>query len=148
MWLLSFIPDNWLHLAVFSVLFSGVALYVIGLLLNFWPPSLPYREPVRIAATILTIAGVYFYGSYDTEMSWRNKVSELEEKIKVSEQESKDANAKLADALKDKKKVITETKVVIHERIKEVEKRIDSECKLDPSVIDILNDSVKRLKAK
>ena len=105
---------------------------------------MPYREPVRIAATLLLVAGVYFYGSYDTEMSWRNKVSELEAKVKISEQESKDANAKLADALKDKKKVITQTQVVIQERIKEVTKQIDAQCVIDPDVIKILNDAAKK----
>jgi uncharacterized protein YacL len=144
MWLLSFVPDSLLHTAVLATLFSGVALYVIGLLLNFWPPSLPYREPVRIAATVLTILGVYFYGGYENEMSWRNKVAELQAKVQISEQQSKDANKKLDDALKDKKQIITKTQVVIQERIKEVEKRIDSQCAVDPEVIKILNDAAKK----
>lgn len=145
MWLLSFVPDSLLHLAVLSILFSGISLYVIGLLLNFWPPSLPYREPVRILATVLTIAGVYFYGSYDTEMTWRNKVTELEAKVQASEEKSKDANKKLDAALKNKKQIITKTQVVIQERIKEVQSKIDSGCVVEPDVINILNDAAKKI---
>lgn len=145
MWMLSFVPDALLHLVVYCVLFSGVALYVAGLFLNFWPAALPYREPIRIAATLLTVAGVYFYGSYDTEMSWRNKVSDLEQQVKVSEEKAKDANTKVQTVYKDRVKVVTETQVVIQERIKEIEKRMDSQCVVDQEVIKILNDAAKKV---
>ena len=39
---------------------------------------------------------------------------------------------------------MAQTQVVIQERIKEVEKRIDSQCTVDPEVIQILNDAAKR----
>jgi uncharacterized membrane protein len=93
------------------------------------------------------ISGVYFYGSYATEMSWRNKVSELETKVAASEAESKKTNIQIQKVYIDKVKIVKETQVVIQERIKEVEKRIDSQCTVDTEVINILNEAAKR-KAK
>ena len=144
MFLLSFVPDALLQLAVLAILGCGVGVYVFSFFLNFYPPALPYREPIRILGTLLAVCGIYFYGSYSTEMSWRNKVTELEEQVKVSEVKSKSANTKIKIVYKDRVKVVKETQVVIQERIKEVEKRIDAQCTVDTEVINILNDAAKR----
>jgi hypothetical protein len=144
MFLLSFIPDTWLYLAVISVLFTGLGLYAISFFTRFVPPLIPYSGIVRIVGTVLIVAGIYFYGSYSTEMSWRNRVAELEEKVKVSESKSKEANIQIQTVYKDRVKLVKETQVVIQERIKEVEKRIDSQCTVDNSVIQILNDAAVR----
>ena len=144
MFLLSFIPDAWLHLAVISVLFAGLGLYAISFFTRFVPPLIPYSGIVRIIGTVLIVAGIYFYGSYSTEMSWRNRVAELEEKVKVSEAKSKEVNVQIQTVYKDRVKLVKETQVVIQEKIKEVEKRIDSQCTVDSSVIDILNDAAVR----
>ena len=147
MFLLSFIPDAWLHLAVIAILSAGVGLYTISFFTRFVPPLIPYSGIARIVGTVLVVGGIYFYGSYSTEMSWRNRVAELEEKVKVSEAKSKEANIQIQTVYKDKIKLVKETQVVIQERIKEVEKRIDSQCTIDTEVINILNDAAKR-KAK
>jgi hypothetical protein len=144
MWMLSFIPDAWLYLAVISVLFVGVGLYALSFFTRFIPPLIPYSGITRIVATVLIVCGIYFYGSYSTEMSWRNKVAELEEKVKISEAKSKAANVEIQTVYRDKVKIVKETQVVIQERIKEVEKLIDAQCTVDESVIQILNDAAVR----
>ena len=144
MFLLSFIPDTWLYLAVISVVFTGLGLYAISFFTRFVPPLIPYSGIVRIVGTVLIVAGIYFYGSYSTEMLWRNKTAELQEQVKVSEAKSKSANAKIEIVYRDRVKLVKDTQVVIQERIKEVEKRIDSQCTVDNSVIQILNDAAVR----
>ena len=144
MWMLSFIPDTWLYLAVISVLSAGIGLYVLSFFTRFIPPLIPYSGIARIVGTVLIVAGIYFYGSYSTEMSWRNRVAELEEKIKISEAKSKAANIEIQTVYRDKVKIVKETQVVIQERIKEVEKRIDAQCTVDAEVINILNEAAKR----
>jgi hypoxanthine-guanine phosphoribosyltransferase len=42
---------------------------------------------------------------------------------------------------KVKTKIVKEVQIQIEERIKEVEKIIDAECKVDPVAIKILNDA-------
>jgi len=147
MWMLSFVPDAVLHLVVFGIMITGIGIYALSFLTRFIPPLIPYSGIARIVGTILMISGVYFYGSYATEMSWRNKVSELETKVAASEAESKKTNIQIQKVYVDKVKIVKETQVVIQERIKEVEKRIDSQCTVDTEVINILNEAAKR-KAK
>ena len=144
MWMLSFVPDAVLHLVVFGIMITGIGIYALSFLTRFIPPLIPYSGIARIVGTILMISGVYFYGSYATEMSWRNKVSELETKVAASEAESKKTNIQIQKVYVDKVKVVKETQVVIQERIKEVEKRIDSQCTIDTEVIKILNDAAAR----
>jgi hypothetical protein len=145
--MLSFIPDALLHLVVIGITFAGLGIYALSFFTRFIPPLIPYSGIARIVGTVLIVAGIYFYGSYSTEMSWRNKVAELEEKVKISEAKSKTANVEIQTVYRDKVKIVKETQVVIQERIKEVEKRIDSQCTVDTEVINILNDAAKR-KAK
>ena len=147
MFLLSFVPDAILHLVVVGILFTGVGIYALSFFTRFIPPLIPYSGITRIVGTLLIVCGIYFYGSYSTEMSWRTKVAELEEKVKISEAKSKTANVEIQTVYRDKVKIVKETQVVIQERIKEVEKRIDSQCTIDTEVINILNEAAKR-KAK
>lgn len=142
--MLSFIPDALLHLVVIFVLFAGAGIYALSFFTRFVPPLIPYSGITRIIGTVLIVAGIYFYGSYSTEMSWRNRVAELEDKVKVSEAKSKEVNVQIQTVYKDRVKVVKETQVVIQERIKEVEKRIDSQCTIDTEVIKILNDAAAR----
>jgi hypothetical protein len=144
MFLLSFVPDAILHLVVVGILFTGVGIYTLSFFTRFIPPLIPYSGIARIVGTVLIVCGIYFYGSYSTEMSWRNKVAELEEKVKVAEAKSKTANVEIQTVYRDKVKIVKETQVVIQERIKEVEKRIDSQCTIDTEVIKILNDAAAR----
>jgi len=144
MWMMSFVPDAVLHLVVIAILFTGIGIYALSFFTRFVPPLIPYSGITRIVGTLLIVCGIYFYGSYSTEMSWRNKVAELEEKVKISEEKSKAANVQIQTVYRDKVKLVKETQVVIQERIKEVEKRIDSQCTIDTEVINILNDAAKR----
>jgi hypothetical protein len=144
MWVLSFVPDVVLHLVIFGIMITGIGIYASSFFTRFIPPLIPYSGITRIVGTILMVGGVYFYGSYATEMSWRNKVSELETKVAASEAESKKTNIQIQKVYVDKVKIVKETQVVIQERIKEVEKRIDSQCTVDTEVINILNEAAKR----
>ena len=141
--MLSFIPDSFLHLAILSILLSGCALYILSLFFNFLTFLIPYKEPTRIVGTLLIIAGVFFYGSYDTEMRWRRQVEEMQAKIAQAEEKSKKANIKIVTKIQNRVKVIKEYKTVYKNQIKEVATKIDAECKVDPAAIRIINNAAK-----
>lgn len=149
MWILSFIPDAVLQFAILCVLFIGAGLYLVSFFFRFVPAPLiyqlaPYKTLMHIVGIVLMVAGVYFYGGYGVEVEWRKKVKEAQEQIVAAEKKSEEANLALDAERKKKKAVITQTRVVIQERIKEVEKRIDTECKaVDIEAIRILNDASK-----
>ena len=143
MWMLSFVPDAWLHLAVLGVLGVGAVIYILSYFTGFIPTLMPARKPVRLAGTALIVAGVYFYGSYATEMSWRQRVEAVEAKVATAEKQSQAANTALVAARRKKTQILVQRQVVIQERIKTVEKKIDAECRVDPAAVQILNDAAK-----
>jgi hypothetical protein len=95
---------------------------------------------------VLLVAGVYFKGGYSVEMEWRAKVAELESKVAVAEQKSKEANTQIQTVYVDRVKVVKEKQIVIQEKLKTVEVKIDANCKVVPEAIDILNDAAVGVK--
>ena len=148
MWMLSFVPDALLYAVVIGIMFTGIALYALSFITRVLPPLIPYSGIIRILGTILTVVGIYFFGSYSTEMEWRAKVTELEAKVALAEQQSADANNKIQTVVKEKIKYVKETQVVIQEHIKTVEAKLDSMCKVAPEAVDILNEAAATPGAK
>ena len=143
--MLSWLPDSFLIWVINIILLVGVAGTVASILfkfiINYFPWIIPYRLLLQVVSVLLLIAGVYFRGGYAVEAEWRARVAELEAKIAVAEQQSKEANVKLEETIKQKNKVVKEKQVIVQTKIKEVEKIIDAECKVDPQVITILNQA-------
>ena len=148
MWMLSFVPDSLLFWIVNAILIVGaigsfLSFFVLHKILNKFPALAPYHLLIQIVSIVLLVAGVYLKGGYGVEMAWREKVADLEAKIKVAEAKSEQANIDLAAKQKEKVKVVKEVQVVIQEKIVQVANKIDSECKVDPEAINIINDAAK-----
>jgi type VI protein secretion system component VasK len=148
MWILSFVPDSLLHFAILAILFTGAGLYAVTFFFRFIPAALiyqltPYKSLISVLSVVLMVAGVYFYGAYDTEMSWRKKVEAAEAAVAEAEKKSESANVLLEAERKKKQKVITEYAITVKERIIEKEKIIDAECKLSPDAVQLFNDAAK-----
>lgn len=146
MWILSFLPDAFLIWVINTILVLGLIGTFSSYFIRFIPPLMPYASLIKTVGIVLLVAGVWFRGGYDNEMSWRAKVADLEAKVAVSEQQSKDANAKLDAALKDKVKAVKEVQLVIQERIKQSAGKMDAMCTVDNSVVFILNDAARNVK--
>lgn len=150
MFLLSFIPDALLALVVNGVLIAGIVGFTASFFFGFvvrWLPSIaPYRMIIQIVSIVLLVAGVYFKGGYSVEMEWRSRVKDLEAKVAIAEEKAKTANAEIRTVYVDKVRVVKETQVVIQEKIKNVEVKIDSQCKIAPEAIYILNEAAVGVK--
>ena len=146
MWILSFLPDALLIWIINTILVLGLAGTFSSYFIRFIPPLMPYASLIKTVGIVLLVAGVWFRGGYDNEMSWRSKVADLEAKIAVSEQQSKDANTKLDAALKEKVKAVKEVQQVIQDRIRQSATKMDSMCTVDNSVVFILNDAARNVK--
>ena len=144
MWLLHLLPDSFL-IWIINILLTGG---LIGMVVGFFGSKLPfvgtYARIIQIASIIAFCIGLYWKGGYSVEQDWRERVAEMEAKIKVSEEKSKEINTVIETKYKDRVKKITETKEVIIEKIKVNEKIIDAKCELDPIVISILNEAAKK----
>ena len=92
---------------------------------------------------IALIAGIFFEGYNFALSDYRAKVKEFEGKVAIAQQQAKDANSKIETKIVERVKVVKDTQYVIQEKIKEVEKKIDAECKVTPEAIDILNEAAR-----
>jgi uncharacterized membrane protein len=150
-WMLSFIPDSLLLYIVNAILIAGAigtffTFFILHRVVRWFPAIAPYHLILQVISIVLLVSGVYFKGGYDTEASWREKLRVAEEKAQLAEQQAKDANAKIQTKIVEKIKVVKENTIVYRDRIKEVEKLIDQECKVAPEAVDIHNAAAKNKK--
>ena len=151
MWMLSFVPDSLLIWIVNSILIAGAvgsffAFFLLHRVVRWFPALAPYHLLFQIVSAVLLVAGIYFKGGYDTESSWREKLRVAEEKARIAEIQAVEANNKIQTKIVEKVKVVKENTVVYRDRIKEVEKLIDKECKVASEAIDIHNAAAKNIK--
>jgi hypothetical protein len=144
MWMLAWVPDSYLLLAVHAVLVAGaigtfLSFFLLHRIVRWFPMLAPWHLLLQIISIALLVGGVYFKGGYDTEASWRAKVKEAEDKVAVVEEASKELNSRLEEERKKKQKVKVEYYNTVKTEIKEVEKIIDAKCELDPKVIELHN---------
>ena len=86
MWLLHLLPDTFL-IWIINILLTGG---LIGMVVGFFGSKLPfvstYARVIQIASIIAFCIGLYWKGGYSVEQDWRERVAEMEAKIKVSEE--------------------------------------------------------------
>ena len=148
MWMISWLPDSFLLYAVNILLVVGaisafLSFFIIHRIVRWFPALAPYHLIIQIVSAVLLVAGLYFKGGYSVEMQWRDRVAELEAKVKESEERAKEVNEKVVVQYRDRVKVVTDTKIVIQEKIKEVEKIVDAQCKIAPEAVSVHNDAAK-----
>jgi len=127
---------------------AGFGVYVVAGIAGHFPALKPYTWIIRLLGGLVFIAGVFMFGGAGVTAIWQAQIAEQQAKIDAAVVASKSANDKLTQVRKQKNRVIVQRQVVIHERIKTVEKRIDAECKVDPAAIQILNDSATNPETK
>jgi hypothetical protein len=122
----------------------GVGLYVASKLVTWIPLISQYKLPAELVGVVLLIAGSYLFGSHGTEMAWRERVKELEAKVKVAEEKSQQVNTVIETKIVEKIKIVKENVYVNREIIKEVAgKQLDAQCTLPRSTVS-LHDSASR----
>ena len=148
-WLLAWIPDSVLLYVVHTILIVGaissfLSFFLLHRIVRWFPALAPYHLLLQIVSAILLVVGIYLKGGYDTEAEWRQRVADLEAKVKESEERSKEVNEKIVVKYKDRVKVIKDTQIVVQEKIKEVEKLVDAKCEVTPEAVNILNEAAKK----
>lgn len=140
MWILNFIPDEFLLLVVDMVLFIGIASTIFSFFLIGWVPGVNrYKSPIQVLSVIVLVAGVYFKGGYAIEEEWRAKVRDLEAKLQETESKSKEVNMIIETKVVEKVKIVKQNVDVIKKEIEIQRVEIDKECKLTPKAKEIHN---------
>ena len=124
MWIISFLPE-WVFHLIFGL---GVVGVVAGFVLGFIPFIKQYKLPIQIVSLLTLVLGVYLEGGLADYKEWEAKVKEIESKLAVAEEKSKNTNAQVQE------KVVEKTKV-IREKGKDIIKYIDREVVKNEEVV-------------
>lgn len=147
-WIISLLPDAVLNAIYWLIIIAGITGVAASWIARWIPFYGQYAKVLKPLGVVLIILGVYLKGGYDTEMAWRDKLHAAEEKARLAEEQAKQVNTEIVTVYKDRVKVVKEQTVVYQDRIKEVEKVIDKDCKVAPEVITIHNDAAKNRKGE
>ena len=121
----------------------GGGLYIASKLVKWIPLMGQYKLPAELVGILVLLVGAYLSGGYGVEMAWRDKVRELEEKIKVAESKSQEVKVQIQEKIIYKTKVVKEKETVYIDRIKEIAKEVDAKCEVDPRVVEQLNNAAE-----
>ena len=139
LWLL----NSWISYIVHAALIAGVIGTFFGSIVTRIPVVGNYGAIVKAIAMPLLVVAVFAEGYLFASRSWIEEAKKFEEKVKIAEKQSQETNAKLGQALADKNNSVKQQQIVIQEKIKEVEVKVNAECKIAPDVVKILNDAAK-----
>lgn len=139
LWLL----NSWISYIVHAALIAGVIGTFFGSIVARIPVVGNYGAIVKAIAMPLLIVSIFAEGYLFASKSWIEEAKKFEEKVKIAEKQSQETNAKLGQALADKNNSVKQQQIVIQEKIKEVEVKVNAECKIAPDVVKILNDAAK-----
>lgn len=106
MWLLHFLPD-WFFFALACL---GVLVLAATFLLKYIPVPFVYvyKTPIQIGSIALIIFSTFMSGVMYNENAWLAKVKEMEEKVKIAEQQAKEKNVEIQEKVVYKDRVVKE----------------------------------------
>lgn len=143
MWILHFLPDSFILWVTNILLLAGIAAAVAGLFAHRIPLVWQYQLPFKIGGILLLTAGVYFRGGYGVEMAWRERVTEVEARLKQAEQQSQAANAVLEKKSQKKIEIIRDREVVVKQYIDREVTKYDNQCVIPQEFIRAHNDAAE-----
>ena len=142
MWILNFLPFWFFHL----ITLVGVIGLFVGFVLGMIPIISKYKLPIQILSIAFLVVGIYMEGAMSNEEKWQALVKEMEAKVALADEKSKNATGKIEYKFVDKVKVVKDVQVVVQEKIKEVATVIDSKCELTPEAVSLINAAAKNIK--
>jgi hypothetical protein len=124
-------------------------LTLAGLFAHRIPVIWQYQLPFKVLGIALLSAGVYFRGGYSVEMAWRERVVELEEKLKTAQEASQQVNTQVETKVVTKTRIIKEKADTMIQYVdrdifkdREVVREVNN-CPVPKEVIDVHNEAAQ-----
>jgi hypothetical protein len=120
------------------------ASFVINLMsgiLSHLPQFKLWHSFIKPLSWLGIITGVFMYGGAGVTAIYQEQMKEMQEQVALAEQKSDSANNELRTKIVTKVQIIHDKQVVYQDRIKEITKEIDADCKFDRDASKILNDA-------
>lgn len=128
----------WMGLAI-----AGGVLFYVSNFLGFIPNAGPYKLLAKVIGAAALIFGVFMTGGSGVTAVWKTEIEKSNAKVRLAEEQSRQANEQLAKELKTKQELINTARNLIQSQISASAVKIDSQCKVDPEAIRILNEAAK-----
>jgi len=142
MWfLLSFVPDWFINYFVHIIFGAGLIGIIVGAFLSKVPFVNQYGVLIKIVSNILFVVGLFLEGGLQTELAWREKVADLQKKIEIAQQQSKETNAKIEQKVAEKVKNIKDNVNANRQTIENNRASINAECKLSDTAWLLYNSA-------
>lgn len=148
MWIIDLLPDSFAMLIANLLITFGILGFITYFFINLIPFIDKYKNLLLVLTFVITVFGAYIKGGLVVEKEWLLKVKELEHKVQVAEEKSKQVNTVIEYKYITKVKKVKDIQYKIKEVIKNKEKLINSQCKVPQEAIDILNAAAKNEEIK
>lgn len=135
MWIIDLIPNWVIHL---TVILSILTILVTSILTNIIPVT--YNLPLKFAALVLCVFGVYLEGGISNDETWQAKIAE--EKVKVALLEAKSAEVNTVIVTKVLTKIVKikdDTNANKQYIDQYVARDLDSNCRLTNAALVLVN---------
>ena len=149
MWILQFLPDSLILWFCNILLLAGIVLTVAGWFAHRIPLVYHYQLPFKIAGVVLLVLGVYFRGGVAVEQEWRDRVQQLEEKLKLAQEQSTQVNTVIQDRVVTKTQIIREKADTLVQFVdreifkdREIVKEVNN-CPVPQEAIDVHNEAAR-----
>ena len=121
------------------LLLTGIVLTVAGFFVHRIPVISQYQLPFRVLGIALLTLGVYFRGGVAVETEWRERVSEVEAKLRVAEQQSAKENTRIETRVVQKTEYITRRGSDIIQYVDREVAKYDNTCAIPQPFIQAHN---------
>lgn len=142
--MLSWLPAGLIYWFTVVLFFGGILAYIASKLAGWIPLVSRYKLAVELGSVVAILLGGYLYGGVE----YRLKAQEMAEKVKIAEEQSKEANKKLSKELKDKNQQIKDQASKLKESVRQNAQRMDAQCTVDSEAVRIINEAAKEPKKK
>jgi hypothetical protein len=144
MWFfLSFLPDWFITYFVHLIFGAGVIGILAGTFLSKVPFVSQYGTLIKIVSNVLFVVGLFLEGGLQNELAWREKVAEMQAKIEIAQQQSKETNAKIEKKVAEKVKTIKDNVNANQQIIEKNRSVINAECKLSDTAWLLYNGATQ-----
>ena len=141
-WLLQWLPNTVLYIIIHAAIAVGLVGLLVASFLKLIPFINIYRIWIQLICVVLLVGGIYCKGADEVEMTWRQRVAELEKQVQESEARAEKINTKIVTRIRTKIQQHTVYRDRVQTEIQEKKVYIDRDCKLNPTAVELYNRAV------
>lgn len=139
MFLLNFLPDAFFHI----LLGVSILTFLVSTLFSNIPFMGGYTKLVQIISIVILVFCVWMEGGIAKDREYKEKIEALQQQIAKAKVESDSLNNKLFEEMLKHQQEVKSINDTNKLRLKDQSNLLNSQCKVNQDVINILNDSAR-----